>query len=994
MFGEKKLVQIEVFDHALPYSVLLEELQAQGKARPGDEVVTQHVIEEYKALGDAKDALDNWSAKRPHTRAKKQEQGKEEQNAQINNVRKAEWECETADQKFTDILHRADREALCFSGGGIRSATICLGLLQGLARFSMRDSNGRPGMLHKTNFLSTVSGGGYIGSWFMAWAVRHPLGYPGVVSEIAKSGMTGVDPEPRPLRHLREYTSFLAPRLGGLTVDTWTLAATVLRNLFLNNCMLLPVLAAVLCLPVLVGSVMCHLASAGSAWPENKWTWAFAVSLSIALVLLCFVQTFSKEWHWYGRDQDQPWISRMRAQRLLFISNLIITFVVAGMVVYWLASPQLDVNWWRSLANVFAISTTFHFAFLIGIPLVVPALYGCIFALRAGHTAWKVCKDCFCFLLAVPVVALATSALLLLLAHYADPLQAALLQVPHFATNWKGKNLWPDSASAYVFGVPLVWAILLTASSLFTGIVASGDSEENREWWARMKAIHMLLMVGWLAASFIAFYGPFVVNGIVASLTVIVGAVAAFIAKSPRTPAQITQGSTWTLDLVASVLGLLFLFLLAVTLAYVNRWAIGNFENGTRWLVYASLLLLFAGFCNLFFSVNTFSLHGMYRSRLIRAYLGASNELRTPDFFTNFDAADNMPEADLPGGGDLPLHIINATLNLVATTNTAWTQRKAESFTFSPLHCGSFRAGYVPTHSYAGVDGVTLGTAVAISGAAVNPNMGYHSSPLLTLIMTLFNVRLGCWLPNPKLDKDEDFFRHSSPRFALLPLLNEALGITNDKGNFVELSDGAHFENLALYEMVMRRCHRIVVVDGGADSAFEFEDLGNAVRKIRIDLGIQIEFTHHNYVPIGNNPQAIYCAIARICYKEVDGHDDPEGRQVKDGELIYFKPLVRGSEAIDVRNYSTTHKDFPHESTMDQFFNEPQFESYRKMGITMVEAVIAHAPAHAFTTREFFAAARQYCATATSLPPATRRVLDEATAFFKSGKMQVTLGSR
>ena len=135
-------------------------------------------------------------------------------------------------------------------------------------------------------------------------------------------------------------------------------------------------------------------------------------------------------------------------------------------------------------------------------------------------------------------------------------------------------------------------------------------------------------------------------------------------------------------------------------------------------------------------------------------------------------------------------------------------------------------------------------------------------------------------------------------------------------------------------------------------------------------------------------------SIARIGYKEVDGHDDPEGRHVKDGELIYFKPLVRGTEAIDVRNYSTTHKDFPHESTMDQFFNEPQFESYRKLGITMAQSVIAHAPAHAYTTKEFFAAARQYCATATSLPPATRRVLDEATTFFKSGKMQVPLGSR
>jgi len=140
---------------------------------------------------------------------------------------------------------------------------------------------------------------------------------------------------------------------------------------------------------------------------------------------------------------------------------------------------------------------------------------------------------------------------------------------------------------------------------------------------------------------------------------------------------------------------------------------------------------------------------------------------------------------------------------------------------------------------------------VSISGAAANPNMGYHSSPLLALIMTLFNVRLGCWLPNPRLDKGENFFANSAPRLALLPLLSEALGNTNDTGNFVQISDGGHFEDLGIYEMVMRRCHRIIVVDGGADPKFEFEDLGNAVRKIRIDLGIQIEFRNQNHIVQG-----------------------------------------------------------------------------------------------------------------------------------------------
>jgi len=959
-------IRIPVFDHSLPHQILFEELQAQGKAAPGDEVAMKAAQQAYAQLVAAKDALDDWSTSHPGTPTKGSPDEKE-QNDLIEKVRQAERNCQVCDEKFTDALHRAERSALCFSGGGIRSASICLGVLQALARFSTRDRTKQQGTLYKISFLSTVSGGGYIGSWLMAWARRHPLGYKSVVDEISKSGITGVDPEPRAIRHLREYTSFLAPRLGGLTVDTWTLLATVVRNLFLNNCMLLPVFAALLCLPILASSVMCHWAAKLQAWPETYWLAAFAVPLSVALLMLAFVQSVSKRWDW-----------NRRAEFLLFLSNATISLVVAGLVVYWLASPQ----------HRFSLGNLPTFAPFIAIPLLVPAFYGGRLAIGKNQAQpWKRIREYWRFLFAVPVVAIATSALLLLLAQMAIYLRAAFANLPNFARNWKGTDLWPASASVYVLGLPLVWAILLTASSLFTGIVAESDSEENREWWARMKAIHMLLMLGWFVASLVAFYGPILVNWIFASLTVIVGAIAAYIAKSPKTPAQPGGVSTSNLDVIAPAIGLLFLILLAITLAHINRWAMRSFDNGWEWFLYFLGLVGFAVFCNFFFSVNVFSLHGMYRSRLIRAYLGASNESRTPDFFTNFDQDDNLPEAELPKDASAPLHIINATLNLVATTNTAWTQRKAESFTFSPMHCGSFRVGYVPTKQYAGTKGITLGTAMAISGAAFNPNMGYHSSPLLTLIMTLFNARLGYWLPNPKLKKGTRFFRLSSPQFALGPLLNEALGRTNDTGRYVQLSDGAHFENLALYEMVMRRCRRIIVVDGGADPKFEFEDLGNAIRKIRIDLGIPIEFKSQNHIKTGNNPQAAYCAMASISYKDVDGG------HVKDGELIYFKPAVRGSESIDVQNYATAHKDFPHETTADQFFNEAQFESYRKLGVTMVEAVLERAVPSIPTIEEFFQAARVYCAPQTSIPASTQEVVSDMKTFLKSGKMHVTLGS-
>jgi hypothetical protein len=142
---------------------------------------------------------------------------------------------------------------------------------------------------------------------------------------------------------------------------------------------------------------------------------------------------------------------------------------------------------------------------------------------------------------------------------------------------------------------------------------------------------------------------------------------------------------------------------------------------------------------------------------------------------------------------------------------------------------------------YGGSRGLSLGTAITISGAAVSPNMGYHSSPVISFLLTLFNVRLGWWLGNPGY-AGRAVYQRSAPRSSLGLIRDEALGRTNDRHPYVYLSDGGHFENLGLYEMVLRRCHTIVVSDGGCDPGATFEDLGNAVRKIRIDFGIPIEF--------------------------------------------------------------------------------------------------------------------------------------------------------
>jgi hypothetical protein len=387
-------------------------------------------------------------------------------------------------------------------------------------------------------------------------------------------------------------------------------------------------------------------------------------------------------------------------------------------------------------------------------------------------------------------------------------------------------------------------------------------------------------------------------------------------------------------------------------------------------------------------NINRFSLHALYRNRLTRCYLGASNDKRDPDPFSGFDFEDNLcvnklwpPKA--AGDANCLFHVVNIALNVVSTKRLAWQERKAESFTVSPRHCGSAYLGYRLSAEYGGADagGLSLGTAMAISGAAVSPNMGYHSSPSIALLLTLFNVRLGWWLGNPGKAGDETY-KWDGPKRATRLLFDEALGRTTDQSPYVYLSDGGHFENLGLYEMVRRRSRLIVLIDAGCDGEFAFEDLGNAVRKIYIDLGIRITFEGLDKLKNRPTDESIsrevrdaaarvglrlaektlfwggtdskpgetaepgavpYYAVGTIDYETAD-HIAPAQRieGLGNGYILYIKPAYHGTEtSAGIRSYAKAHPDFPHESTTDQWFTESQFESYRSLGLEIANDIFS-----------------------------------------------------
>jgi len=222
---------------------------------------------------------------------------------------------------------------------------------------------------------------------------------------------------------------------------------------------------------------------------------------------------------------------------------------------------------------------------------------------------------------------------------------------------------------------------------------------------------------------------------------------------------------------------------------------------------------------------------------------------------------------------------------------------------------------------------------VALSGAAASPNMGTHSSPPLNFLMTMFNVRLGRWCPNPR----KAVWTHSSPGIGLFSLIAELFGMTNADANYVYLSDGGHFENLGIYELVRRRCRLIVAVDVASDREMAFEDLGNAIRKCATDLHVSIELDVSKMdLVAGSGLCGGSCAVGAVRYS----HVDPGG---VDGTLLYIKPAIIGSENADVLNYRKAHPDYPHQSTADQWFDEAQFESYRALGYHIVKAALGGA---------------------------------------------------
>jgi hypothetical protein len=925
---------------------------------------------------------------------------------------------------------KPDRFGVCFSGGGIRSACVALGVSQSLARH---------GLFRKVQYISAISGGGYMLGALTAWIKRTDGGFsmvdralalsadPAIPLPDATSAATGkAYPrflEPDFIRNLRSYSSYLTPRLGMLSGDSLALVSIYLRNLLLNLTMMF---SAVFALMLLAQTVA----------PQRLWHKPlpeFSVVIFIIAITICFVFAVfavGKEIQSI-RNATGPG-SAGRTRRAFFLG-------FAGCALLWIVTPTFY---------------TYPHGILIAL----------LFA--AGLAIAGICLTWFGFTdsrvkpvqpVTIPVLALAwfTAAGLV------DGI--AVVFFHHLAF----PGIVFVGGGYVIFGLPLILCSFPLVSYLFIGVLGNQLPDAEREWLARFAGYFLsgaacvgiviaiaidgpawidwlicaissggwkgasaaLLPGGWLYVTlsgvllgrssstgdkkptynfknFIVAVAPFVfilgvlvqVSWTANTLLVRSGTISSLVSAPAALRKSWPSATTMKIsaapccqpcrpsDYATTSINACVFERQKPAPRYPTQFILAPAKTYDPFLWYFGFLAGFAALSGLLawrLDINEFSMHLFYRNRLVRAFPGASKLERSANIFTNFSLTDDFPlrslviaptdkgvnDKDIERSYDGPYPIWGTALNITHGEDLSWQQRKAASFIYSPLFCGwDYTAdnnvpvdlirlespdtnidkgtvapyGFRSTTTYGGEGGTpVIGTAMAASGAAASPNMGYHTRAGVAALLALFNVRLGWWTGNPR---NNNTFREYAPGAGYL--LKELFGSTDATSRYVYLSDGGHFENLGLYELIRRRVRFIIVSDAGCDGDYTFSDLGNAIEHCRRDFGVHIDLRAaddihavlHDYLPTGDQRlfRQQHYAIGTIGYPRL-----PDEAVATIGYILYIKSSLTGDEPADVLAMRADYPSFPHDSTGNQFFNESLFESYRALGEHMVTSALS-----------------------------------------------------
>ncbi len=713
---------------------------------------------------------------------------------------------------------------LALSGGGIRSATFNLGLLQALER---------AGVLEHVDYLSTVSGGGYVGGFWSMF--RHRTARDGSSPRLSLA--------PSSVRHLREFGHFLVPRLGLFGVDMSRMIASV------------------------VGPMLPAVAAGGAILLLGMSAWLAISTLVVSEPL-------------------HAWVG------------------VLGALPVWLL--LLEAPSWRRRRDR-------------GVTLVA-YLFGLGCALAAAWGLWSLWGSGE-------------------LAAVHEALQAKLGALDVAGARGLHARMLP--ALAWLAGGLGVLVVRL----LFTTMANTHDSTKSprTSFDARtaVAAADRAMMRSWLLSGLWALGGAvWLAGGLIQELdlqweavgsglgTTVLFAIARRLFEQhggagAGSPARVMLRPWMVRALAWLALGLFAVGLsaLLVTLRPLFDAATELLPIGTAFGVTVLVLL--------FLDPNTVGLHEFYRSRIVRAFLGAANGDPATHRATRELPDDDVEIDQLRGEGvpRRPVHLVCCCANDVSGDPLEHLGRGSQSAVLSPVafSVGSQWISWSEAREE-GRDVPTLGQALTASGAAFNSLMGSTTMELgraVAFLMTTFNLRLGLWLPHP---------RHGrlAMRWPLgLRFYLEMLGRARADGQEVHLSDGGHFENMAVFELLRRRVDIIIASDCGADPEVLFNDLGNLVRRARESLGAEITIDPK---PLRRGEDGL--ARAHVVVGSVRYADGAPAT------LVLCKPALTGDEPVDVQQYAGRASKFPHDSTGDQFFDEAQWESYRRLGEHTIETLL------------------------------------------------------
>lgn len=880
---------------------------------------------------------------------------------------------------------------LALAGGGIRSATLSLGLVQALTR---RDR------LFDFDYMSTVSGGGYFGAflgslftpmqnrgasdrdgkilalqgdpkWWMGPAqhrafVEFILGVDANEDQIQWPGPPVDGPQggqyaPRTIRNpiwwLREHGRYLAP--NGPT-DYMYAIATISRN-WLAMLYTFTVLAAML---------------------------AF-VSTMVCWVLLWGATGLSPDpQHWLHFDTGGE-AEKSLVQVSAFRS------IAFTLTTHQIASTTIDIS------PLFAFVALFLF-----LALSSGSGYWVTASLDT-NSRWTNRRKLFLspyirFWCQFGIVALVSSSAIAIGLGYA--LSAPL------------PNSLPYMVVLLGGAVGLAGALIAAMAAIYNRSQRSmrqGDSftSELRRRMTKLNATAINFLLAALAAAVIDTIALAVLRGLQSQatggtgaslLTLIVGPAAAFlVSKLPQwlgggRISKLFGEHIWTVALVVG--GLLFAFVaigadaMVQYVVWYGEKAAWLSRAGPDWTIVrpfgALLLALFVltGWSSGF--INLSSLNGYYTGRLTRAYLGASNLDRLlaavpanpndPAAITENHEKDYIDVARYyrrhPSNFG-PIHLINATVNETRSRDHSQItdrDRKGVPIVFAPegILINAARSGRVASSAKFlwqdvvshDVDSLDLGQLSAISGAAASSGMGARTTLGGALAFTFANVRLGYWwvvnnMVSRHLEiKPSWIALRKGPLATYYYFFSEMTARYSLGDDRVYLSDGGHFENTGAYELLRRGVKVILVCDNGQDQNFEFEDMEDLVRKARIDLGLSLRVADADTVDakFGRESRSFFlnqfgddwrthakdpatgCALLIEIYRSGTIHPSAKPPGLKPvGYVVWLKPKLFDGLPQDIRGYGARNGDFPQQSTSDQFFDEAQWESYRGVGYVL-----------------------------------------------------------